>query len=115
MAGTDLEGRLKLDLRRALAARDRSAVAALRTAVAAIDNAGSVGQPQGGGLPHFGKAKDVPRRELTEDEAADLLRREIRELDEGIAASERNGVVERAHELRARRTVLAAYVGTGEL
>lgn len=111
MGPTVLEERLKADLRRAIRDRDRAAVAALRTAVAAIDNAGSVGLPEDGRAPVIGKAADVPRRELTEEEVVGILRREVDELLAGIAAAERHGSGERAAELRTRRVVLAAYIG----
>lgn len=110
MGPTVLEERLKTDLRRALRARDRAAVTALRTAVAAIDNAGSVGLPEDDRAPVVGRAADVPRRELTEEEVVVLLRHEVHELSAGIAAAERHGNGERAGALRARRTVLAAYI-----
>lgn len=74
MSPTVLEERLKADLRWALRARDRTVVAALRAAVAAIDNAGSVGIPEDGRAPVVGKAADVPRRELTEEDVVGILR-----------------------------------------
>jgi uncharacterized protein YqeY len=110
MGPTVLEERLKADLRRALRARDRAAVAALRTAVSAIDNAGSVGLLEDGRTKVAGKAADVPRREPTEEEVVGIVRREVDELSAGIAAAERHGSADRADELRAKRTVLAAYI-----
>jgi hypothetical protein len=56
-----------------------------------------------------GRAADVPRRELTEEEVAEIVRREVDELDAGITVAERYGRAERAGELRAGRAVLAAY------
>lgn len=110
---TVLEERLKADLRRALGARDRAAVAALRVAVAAIDNAGSVEVlNEGSRAPVVGKTADIPRRELTEQEVVGLLRREVDELGAGISAAERHGSEGRARELRSRREVLAAYIGS---
>lgn len=105
-----LEERLKADLRQALRTRDRAAVAVLRTAVAAIDNASSVGLPTESRTKVAGKAPDVPRRELTEEEIVEILRREVEELGTGIAAAHRHGSVDRASELQARRDVLAAYI-----
>ena len=106
MSPTVLEQRIKADLRRALRARDRAVVAALSAAVGAIDKAGSVALLEDSRTKVAGKAADVPRRELTEEEVAEIVRREVDELDAGITAAERHGRAERAGELRA---VLAAY------
>ena len=109
MSPTVLEQRIKAELHRALRARDRAAVAALRAAVGAIDNAGSVPLLEDSRTKVAGRAADVPRRELTEEEVAEIVRREVDELDAGITAAERYGRAERAGELRAGRAVLAAY------
>ncbi len=68
-------------------ARDAAAVSALRSALAAIDNAESVDAPSvgkkysgpiAGAVSGLGAA-EAPRRELSEDEIEDIVRAEVAE------------------------------------
>ncbi|MBO0809239.1 MAG: hypothetical protein J2P32_13165, partial [Actinobacteria bacterium] len=77
--------RLAGELRKAAAARDMIAVSALRSAMAAIDNAGAVQQPSvpaGASSPHFAGAAaglgagEAERRSLSDSDAARIVRAE---------------------------------------
>lgn len=110
MAGTaTLYQRLRDDLSRALADRDRLAVAVLRTLVAAIDNAGAV-EP-GAPLGVSGRSADVPRRELSEADMLRLVTDEAVELEHAIAEYESRGRPDAAEPLRARLAVVDRYRG----
>jgi uncharacterized protein len=83
-AASPLYTRLRRALPPALKARDQVAIAALRAAVAAIDNAQAVEVPSapGSGGPIAGAvtglgAGDVPRRELSEDGIAAIVSAEL--------------------------------------
>jgi uncharacterized protein len=95
--------------------RDAARVSALRTALAAIDNAetpdgASVDAPESatiaGGVAGLGAA-EVARRELSDAQIRELLRAEI---DERLAAA-RQVTAERAATLRAEATVLSDLLG----
>jgi len=105
--------RLRGALRVAMKARDPIAVAALRSAVAAIDNAEAVdaprpdpGQPALIGLG----AAEVERRRLTVAQMEDIVRAEA--ADRQVAASDydRAGRPDQAERLRAEAGVLARVI-----
>jgi hypothetical protein len=114
----DLTDRLRAGLRDAMRARDAAAVAALRSALAAVGNAGAVDVPAtppppgtaevAGAVLGLGAA-EVPRRELTAAEVAALVRAEVADRVAAAEAYERDGRADRAERLRAEAAALAPY------
>lgn len=104
-----LRARITQDLRSALKARDAHSIAALRTLVAAIDNAGAVAQPAGG-ITEFGVRPDVPRKVLRPEELRAVVRRELEERLDAAGRYERLGLVADAERLRAEAAVIERYV-----
>ena len=108
--------RLRRDLARALAARDAVATSALRTALAAVENAAAADpalapRPATGGAPFAASvrglgAAEVPRRDLTDAEVAEILRAEVAERLAAAADYDRIGHPERAGRLRDEAAVL---------
>jgi uncharacterized protein len=93
-------------------------MAALRSTLAAIDNAEAVVHttPLGEGLaieqtPKGVGAAEADRRSLTEAEVEAIVRAEISDRQVAADEYERRGRTERAGVLRAEIDVLAAYVG----
>ena len=112
-----LRDRLRAALPPAMKARDKTAVAALRSALAALDNAETVetddratkGQAieqvaLGAGTTELG------RRVLTEPEMTALIRHEVAERESAAADYESAGRGDRATQLRAEADVLAAHL-----
>lgn len=98
-------------------ARDRAAVAAVRSALAAIDNAQAV-EPSpptrtdgviAGAVTGLG-AGDAPRRELSEGDIAALVRAEVTDRRVAAAEYERAGQVDAAARLIAEADVLTAHL-----
>jgi hypothetical protein len=95
--------------------RDRSAVSALRSALGAIDNAEAVDSPEmsrPGDGPIAGArsglgVSEVPRRDLSEQEMAEIVRTEITERSAAAARYELDGHGDRAARLRAEASALA--------
>jgi uncharacterized protein len=121
MSGPDAASPLHASLRRALSpalkARDRAAVAALRSALAAIDNAHAVeaeAAPRSGGVIAGAVAGlgagDAPRRELSEDDIAAIVRAEVADRRAASTDYERAGQVDAAARLAAEADVLAAHL-----
>jgi uncharacterized protein YqeY len=97
-------------------------VSALRSAIAAIDNAGAVDAPDAkaasggviaGAMRGVG-ASEVPRRELSETEVASLVRHEIAQRETAVAEYARHGREDDAARLRAEIELLAAQLGDEE-
>lgn len=114
----ELRERLRSALPAAMKRRDAAAVAALRSALAAVDNAEAVDDapppPDGhadlaGSVAGVG-ATEVPRRALTADEIAALVRAEVEEREAAADGYERAGAPARAARLRAEAAVLAAHL-----
>ncbi|WP_447006598.1 GatB/YqeY domain-containing protein [Saccharothrix isguenensis] len=115
-----MRANLRGDLKAALKCRDAIAVAALRSALAAIENAEAV--PAGHqsdaveGSEHFAGAAsglgaaEAERRHLTEADLRSIVENEIRE--RGVAADEydRLGRTDLAVRLRAEAEVLSRYL-----
>lgn len=110
---------LRRDLTAALKARDRVAVAALRSAIAAIENAAAVPAAPidtSVGDEHFAGAKigvgaaEAPRRVLTESDERSILAAEVRERTTAAEEYERLGRTDQAARLRAEADVLARYL-----
>lgn len=110
--------RLRGDLTVALKARDSVAVAALRSALTAVDNAGAVEVPASAveGTKHIVGAAagvgstDIARRVLTEDDVRTILRSQIEELSRAAREHARIGRDDVAERLRSEAEVLATYV-----
>jgi uncharacterized protein YqeY len=116
----DLRDDLRGALKGALAARDRTAVAALRSAITALDNAEAVADigssrlspgagPIAGAATGVG-ATEVERRRLPASEVRAIVQRQVDE--RRIAADEYEGLgrVDAADRLRREADVLVAHV-----
>jgi uncharacterized protein len=109
---------LRRALTAALKARDGVAVSALRSALAAIENAGAVdpaqaprsdGGPIAGAVAGLG-AGEVPRRSLGADELRALVTVEVEHRRSAAREYAELGRSDRAERLRAEADVLAAYL-----
>src|SRR4051812_16348784 len=99
-------------------ARDRTATAALRTTLGAIDNAeavaatavpGTGSEGVAGAVTGIG-APEVTRRTLPESDIAAIVTAEIAERSDAAETYDRAGRPERAEELRAETAVLTALL-----
>ena len=116
--------RLEQALRQALRARSAVEVSALRSALAAIDNAGAIAvgpaSAAGASSPHFAGAAaglgaaEVPRRGLSEGEIEEIVRAEAAERRDAAHRYERSGRVDHADRLRREASVLESAVDPGE-
>ena len=117
-----LRARLRADLTTAMKARDKEAVAALRSVLASFDNAEAVPVPApatgppasseyvAGTSVGLGSA-EVARRELTRDDQRTVRRAQI---DEGLAEADTyaaHGRPDDADRLRRQVDVLRTYLG----
>jgi uncharacterized protein len=111
---------LRRDLTRAIRRRDAVAVSALRTALAAIENAEAVQPgddalvPEAGGSPVAGAvvglgAAEVARRELSDADLERIIRTEVRERVAAAVEYEHRGQHARAQRLRAEAALLGRY------
>jgi hypothetical protein len=109
---TSLVERLRAALPAAMRARDGAAVTALRSALAAVENAAAVApqaSPFGPAATGLG-ATEVPRRIVDDAEAREIVRAEV---TERLAAAEQydgHGHADRAVRLRAEADALAAFL-----
>lgn len=104
----ELERRLRSSLTAALRARDAVAVAAYRSALAAVDNAGAVEAPQGPSHTALGAgAREVSRRQLSDEQVRDIVRREIHEREAAALEYEASGRADQALRLRSEAAVLS--------
>jgi uncharacterized protein YqeY len=117
--GEGLRDRLRRALPAAMKARDRPAVAALRSALAAIDNAEAVeaaAPPTGAGTPAFAGtvpgvgAAEAERRRLTPGEMEQLLRAEVADREAAARTYEQAGQAEQAARLRTEARILGSYL-----
>ena len=112
--------RLRQDLTAALRARDQVAIAALRSAIAAVDNAESVdatsANSNAASSQHIAGAtagagsSDAPRRELGHHDVISIVRGEVDERLQAADQYERLGQVDQAKRLRGEAGVLRAYL-----
>jgi uncharacterized protein len=119
-AGGTLRERLRAALPAAMKARDAAAVAALRSALAAIDNAEAVEaapppptaatHPDLAGTTVGVGATETGRRDLEEPEVERLVRAEITDRRAAAQAYERAGRHDRARRLRAEADVLGSHL-----
>ncbi len=111
---------LRDSLTRAMKARDLVAVAALRSTIAAIDNAEAVDEapltPVGDGVIAQAAsglgAAEAERRTLSEDDTIHIVRAEVEERAAAADGYERAGRSERAERLRAEVAVLEAVLAS---
>jgi len=123
--------RLQLALREALKARDTVAVSALRSALAAIDNAGAVPAPASSGPapggpapaaradgPHFAGAVaglgagEAERRRLTEADIEQIVRAEVAERQAAVQDYDRAGHADQAERLRREARILLSVISS---
>ena len=117
----NLRERLRGALPAAVKARDRLAVTALRSALAAIDNAEAVdprtptgvgeGHPELAGTVAGVGATEVERRRLSQAGMEEIVRAEIADREAAAVDYERAGQLEHAERLRGEARILAAYLG----
>ena len=110
---------LRRGLTAALKARDPDALAAHRTAIAAIDNAEAVPAPSGNQATtsaHIAGATSGPgtteaaRRPLSDSELQDILREQIDERTREASRYDALGQADAAGRLRRQARTLAAYL-----
>ena len=101
-------------------ARDHAALRAVRSALAAVDNASAVDGPEPTATETGPIAKavsglgaaDIPRRQLTDDEATDIVRTEMAERRAAAADYRRLGRWEEAHGLEAEAAILESLLAS---
>jgi uncharacterized protein YqeY len=104
-----LRERLRRTLRDALRARDAVAAGALRSAIAAIDNAEAVPGVSERVRSSVGTT-EVRRRELDAEEMVRIVRSEAADRMAAAAQYERLGQIDAAARMRASAELLAAIV-----
>lgn len=124
MTVPDLRHRLRHALTVAMKARDRAAIAALRSTLAAIDNAESVPIDQRSRVvvanEHVAGASsgvgtsEVARRELTEADLRSIVEREVRDRLAAADEYDRHGQHEPAETLRAEADAIRPHLHTTE-
>ncbi|MGV3554736.1 MAG: GatB/YqeY domain-containing protein [Croceibacterium sp.] len=107
MSAAAFRERLRDDLKAAMRARNEGEVRVLRALGAAIDNAQAV-QLGDEALRRFSES-EIARRELTNDDIAELLAREHSERLEAAAEFERLGQAAEAERLRGEAAAVARY------
>jgi uncharacterized protein YqeY len=117
MTEVRLRQRLGESLKVAMNARDADAMAALRSAMSAVDNAEAVDRSHAppptrivGDVRLGIGAGEVARRELSEQAIAEIVLSEVEERHSAAADYERLGHAEQASRLRAEAAVLVAFL-----
>lgn len=112
-----VRARMRADLTTAIKSRDRVSITALRSALAAIDNAEAVAvdrsAPTTSLSEHVAGAagpSEVARRDLTEAEIIGLVVAELDERDIAATEYENAGRLDRAATIRAEADALRGYV-----
>ncbi|MFT3715584.1 MAG: GatB/YqeY domain-containing protein [Gordonia sp. (in: high G+C Gram-positive bacteria)] len=107
---------MRADLRTAMKAKDKSTVSALRTALAAIDNAESVDAGESAttsahvaGASLGAGSAEADRKQLSADDVAGILRTQVLDLQQQAEQYEALGRDDAAAELRAQAAVIARY------
>ena len=108
-AAASLRSQLSDDLLAAMKSRDSVATSALRALLGALDNASAV-PANATHVPVFGRSGDVPRRVLSVDECANVLRAEAAGHAVAAAEYERLGRHADAARLRAELAVFERYL-----
>jgi hypothetical protein len=123
-SGQGLRAALRQGLTVALKARDSVAAAALRTAMAAIDNAEAVAAPATNApstSAHVAGARsgpgstEAPRRELSAGELRDILRGQVAEHAHEAEGYDALGQADAAERLRRQARTLETYLSTDQL
>ena len=111
--------RLRESLRVAISSRDEIAVAALRSALSAVDNAEAVDRSHApapteviGDVRLGVGAGEVARRELTAEDVLEVVRVEVTDRTAAAAEYERLGRVEQASRLKAEAKALLSFLET---
>lgn len=115
---------LRRDLMSALKARDRVAVAALRSGLAAIENAEATpvdatalntvdNEHVAGAVVGVG-AGEGERRHLTEDDLQAIIEAEVRERSDAAGEYEQSGHHDAARRLRSEAEVLSGYLPSAQ-
>jgi uncharacterized protein len=114
---------LRDDLTAALKARNHVAITALRSALAAIENAesvpadhpldSSIGNEHVAGAATGLGAADAERRQLTEADQRSIVENEMRDRSAAADEYEQIGRTDLAERLRAEAEVLSRYFTTG--
>jgi hypothetical protein len=102
--------RLTQSLKAAMRTRDPVAVAAIRSAMSAIDNAEAVDGPHAPGIRLGVGAGEVARRELPAQEVLDVVRAEISERTAAADEYERMGRSDQVSRLKAEAAVLESLL-----
>jgi uncharacterized protein len=111
---------LRKSLRDALSSRDTIAVAALRSAMSALDNAEAVDQSHAPG-PAVGAgwnvrlgvgAGEAARRELSAQDVIEIVHAEVKDRTAAAAEYERLGRADEATRLRAEASTLESFIET---
>lgn len=106
-AASALRDRLNGDLLSAMKSRDRIATAALRSLMAALDNASAVPMSKGA-ASIVGPVSDVPRKMLSTEDCRRILAGEARSRTEAAEDYERLGRHHEAAQMRAELLVIEA-------
>ena len=117
-----MRSRLRRDLSLAIKAQDRVAVAALRAALAAIENAEAVevtSAPHVTGNEHFagatsGHGAEVQRRALTDIDERGLVQSQVDQRSVAAQEYEALGRHDAADRLRAEADVLRGYLDASQ-
>ena len=110
---TQLQGRLRASLTAALKTRDAVGVAAFRSALASVDNAGAVEALQGPVRTGLGVgAREASRRELSDEQVREIVRREISDREAAALEYEARGRADHGQRLRAEASVLSAFLAS---
>jgi uncharacterized protein len=112
-----LRQRLRDGLTAAIKSRDRVAVSALRSTLAAIDNAEAVDRPSSldrdlslGRMPTGVGAAEVARRDLTQSQVEQIVRAELADRRAAALTYEQAGKSAHADRLRSESDVISLYV-----
>lgn len=113
-AATAMKTRLRADLRAAMAARQTSEVAVIRTLMAALDNAeappAAQQQPPGGAHDFLSGSAEVRRLELGAERIAEILLAEAEERETAATEMDRSGQPDAAARLRAEAAIARRYL-----
>ncbi|QIM22219.1 GatB/YqeY domain-containing protein [Phycicoccus sp. HDW14] len=113
----DLRQSLAAALRPAMRARDSTAVAALRSALAAVANAEALPVPDAPAAGAIEQARvgvgaaDAPRLELGEDDVRRIVRAEVTERESAAEVMAGHGRHDDVQRLRAEAAVLREHLG----
>jgi uncharacterized protein len=111
-----MQAQMRADLKSAMKARDRTAVAALRTTLAAIANAEALPADDPAARLFAGEhvtgagATEQPRRLLTDADVRAVVEREIHDRTTAAASYDELGRADLADPLRAEADVLTRYL-----